>query len=463
MKWIKYKYVCSKVDGQNILLEKKISYSEANIVIAKNEAYNGQYTIIEDSNTIEIEPLSFEFGGTGAKTQSDAIENLGGVQVYTHKAGYLSGSGTNGKFKAVIDEIVSSLSVNGITYSVNCGGKPEMKLIKDCWYTFILDGNVINFNSGGAGVELNFEIVGGTIQPTSPKENTIWVNTSIPFENYQFSYDAPTARADGTGLQIGDVWVILTNHTPLREAQKREQKKFNMLKESGPFVSLYTCKQWDGTEWQFAYDSKIYQNGKWQDFKFVFLSPEVFRLGTNFWANGEPGKDDDVTISRTSDNGLKFYLNDTISSYIVSNPSYDDCPALYFMRNNQELDTEIDGVIVCENIDIYEYRKIFVRVKDILIDPQSSSKKFGFGFSSEESHKVGVYSNTKHCNVDLAEYFNVQGVEEFRPEGEVLFELDIKDNVSGKAIENYPLTYLYFFARNMWKDSTFTITDIWFE
>lgn len=47
MKWIKYKIVCNVAD--NILLEKRIGYSEANLAIAQAEAYNGQYTVEEDA------------------------------------------------------------------------------------------------------------------------------------------------------------------------------------------------------------------------------------------------------------------------------------------------------------------------------------------------------------------------------------------------------------------------------
>lgn len=76
MKWIKYQYICSIVNGEEILLEKKIVYSEENLTIAEAEAYNGQYEILDDEK-IEIEPLGIEFGGTGGKTPKEALLNLG--------------------------------------------------------------------------------------------------------------------------------------------------------------------------------------------------------------------------------------------------------------------------------------------------------------------------------------------------------------------------------------------------
>ena len=75
MKWIKYKIVCN--ENEEILLEKRIGYSDVNLAIAQKEAYNGQYTIEEDGITHKKEPLSIEFGGTSATNKVDALKSLG--------------------------------------------------------------------------------------------------------------------------------------------------------------------------------------------------------------------------------------------------------------------------------------------------------------------------------------------------------------------------------------------------
>ena len=46
-------------------------------------------------------------------------------------------------------------------------------------------------NNSGGGVPLNFKIVGGTTEPTNPKENTIWVNTDTAIKGWHFSADDP--------------------------------------------------------------------------------------------------------------------------------------------------------------------------------------------------------------------------------------------------------------------------------
>ena len=51
--------------------------------------------------------------------------------------------------------------------------------------------NIFGVNGSFDGVELNFEVVGGTTQPTNPKENTVWVNTDTVISGYSFSHTEP--------------------------------------------------------------------------------------------------------------------------------------------------------------------------------------------------------------------------------------------------------------------------------
>lgn len=46
---------------------------------------------------------------------------------------------------------------------------------------------------GGGSVKLNFEVVGGTTQPSNPKENTIWVNTDVEIPRVVFYGGTPGA------------------------------------------------------------------------------------------------------------------------------------------------------------------------------------------------------------------------------------------------------------------------------
>lgn len=74
MRWIKYQIVQSTVGEEDVLVNKKIGYSEANIAIAEVEAYNGQYEIVEDEKSYDDKPLAVEFGGTGKTKGVDALK-----------------------------------------------------------------------------------------------------------------------------------------------------------------------------------------------------------------------------------------------------------------------------------------------------------------------------------------------------------------------------------------------------
>ena len=52
------------------------------------------------------------------------------------------------------------------------------------------------FKHGSGGTSLNFKVVGNP-KPTSPKENTIWINTDVPITGYHFSATQPETMAEG--------------------------------------------------------------------------------------------------------------------------------------------------------------------------------------------------------------------------------------------------------------------------
>lgn len=53
---------------------------------------------------------------------------------------------------------------------------------------------IFNMNGGGgSNAELNFKVVGGTVQPTNPKENTIWINTDEEITEWTLASKNPYA------------------------------------------------------------------------------------------------------------------------------------------------------------------------------------------------------------------------------------------------------------------------------
>ena len=100
--------------------------------------------------------------------------------------------------------------------------------------------------SGGAG--LNFKVVGGTSQPTNPKENTIWVNTDTAISSWTFSTTKPESHVEGM------VWIPtgISSSTPI-----------NALKKNGIEVNPVSAKQYVSGVWV-SKNGKIYKNGKWK-------------------------------------------------------------------------------------------------------------------------------------------------------------------------------------------------------
>lgn len=71
MKWIKYQIEQGEIDGEAILITKKVGHSEANLAIALEEAYNGEYEIIEDDTELPKNEFGLIFRGTNPLSSSD--------------------------------------------------------------------------------------------------------------------------------------------------------------------------------------------------------------------------------------------------------------------------------------------------------------------------------------------------------------------------------------------------------
>ena len=194
------------------------------------------------------------------------------INVYTQASSVLTGSGTNGKFKATASGTYTAFTIGGVSYAVKAGSETEIELTSGVWYSFILDTEAknINFKAGGAG--LNFKIVGGTSQPSSPKENTIWIETDTAIGEYQFSATEPTTRADGTALQNGDVWICTNVYAGT---------SFNALKKNGLQVNMSYCRQYNGSSWVVK-NFKIYTNNKWADIDLVIFDGKAVLSGYSF-------------------------------------------------------------------------------------------------------------------------------------------------------------------------------------
>lgn len=117
-------------------------------------------------------------------------------------------------------------------------------------------------NIGGGSGGLNFKVVGGTSEPSSPKESTIWVNTDTKITSWIFSATEPETSAEGM------VWISVGTSSAVA---------FTATKKNPIMVYPISAKQYiDGA---FAdKEAMTYQNGKWVDW-----IPE----GALFWHGDE--------------------------------------------------------------------------------------------------------------------------------------------------------------------------------
>lgn len=120
---------------------------------------------------------------------------------------------------------------------------------------------IFNMNGGGGSVGLNFKIVGGVIEPVSPSENIIWVNTDTQITEWTFRVIEPEEPIEGM------VWF---------PTSKASLSEFNALKNNGIMVYPISTKQYIGGAWADK-TAKIYQGGIWKN---VLNTMYLFESGT---------------------------------------------------------------------------------------------------------------------------------------------------------------------------------------
>lgn len=168
----------------------------------------------------------------------------------------------------------------------------------------------------GGGTSLNFKVIGGTTQPTSASENTIWVNTGTEITDWIFSATQPTTRSDGKALSGGEVWFNISTSSPT---------PINALKKNGLYVYPNACKQYVGGAWEIK-PAQTYQGGKWADWRAYFFDNGDLGISGGFTAVNEDGSDassrmtvgDAISLHRVQYSKYGYYSN---NKYNVTNYS----------------------------------------------------------------------------------------------------------------------------------------------
>lgn len=138
-------------------------------------------------------------------------------------------------------------------------------------------------HGSGASNPLNFKVICNP-QPSTAKENTIWVNTER-INNYYFSATQPENMVEY------DVWFPIGTSSPVA---------FNALKKNGIQVYPISAKQYVGGAWV-SKTAKIYQGGEWVEWWYgeLFSYGKQYEKITGGWTTS-------WTFERQSD-GSYFY------------------------------------------------------------------------------------------------------------------------------------------------------------
>lgn len=160
-------------------------------------------------------------------------------------------------------------------------------------------------NTGG-GIKLPFRVIGGTTQPSNPKDGTIWVKTSIPITHFEFSNPWSTGRVGSvcvtgtvggktpTGTQTV-VWVLDSKVGGIAYREK---------------ITLTGCKQVQRStgNWLNLY-AYVYYNGNWTQFSSENVIPEFTYTGDYEIVN-----DSDKPITTSQDNWkVRFLTSGTLT------------------------------------------------------------------------------------------------------------------------------------------------------
>lgn len=234
-------------------------------VLPAGTTYYNDLDDLTDTGTTEAQTTAL-ITGTQTVSETDyTLVTIGGSQKAVlssvcstvNRVHALAGSGDNVKFTAADDYVEGdAFTVNGTGASAaSSDGEPlpdgafKSGSVVSCFK----NGASLNFKTGGAAI--NLKVVGGTSQPASPAENTVWVNTDTAITEWVFSATQPSTRLDGTALKGGEVWF---------KSGIMSVAAVNLLKKNGAYEYPQVCYQYISGAWV-AKTARTYQKGAWVD------------------------------------------------------------------------------------------------------------------------------------------------------------------------------------------------------
>ena len=159
----------------------------------------------------------------------------------------------------------------------------------------------------GGGIKLPFRVIGGTTQPSNPKDGDIWVKTSVPITHLEFNNN--TWASGGVGMVFLDGTLGGSNPTGTNTTVYVLNTKVGGIIHREK-ITLTGCKQVQGSTGNWVnLDAYRYYGGKWVQFSSGSVIPEFTYTGDYEIVN-----DADETITVSPDNWkIRFLTSGTLT------------------------------------------------------------------------------------------------------------------------------------------------------
>lgn len=138
---------------------------------------------------------------------------------------------------------------------------------------------MIGKTNAGAGGGIDLYIVGGTTRPASPRENTIWVETSDAITGWEVGYNRPTTAPEGS-VFIYTSGAASTTDMDISGNAGRARKQ--IVKITPTYGYQYISGAWASKQ------IKMYVNGTWVDSVVALYDRGTYSpLFARGWSAGE--------------------------------------------------------------------------------------------------------------------------------------------------------------------------------
>ena len=151
----------------------------------------------------------------------------------------------------------------------------------------------------GGGAALNFKVVGGTIRPSNPKNNTIWINTDQKITSWVIGENRPSEATEGM------IYIRMSRNSGM---------PFNALLKNGIVFGVSSTYQYISGQWVDR-SSSVYMDGQWHDDDSL---PSEYQQVSYLQSSGTQHIDTEYCITENTE----FKLEHMYNTYVSTDWSY---------------------------------------------------------------------------------------------------------------------------------------------